>query len=179
MYSKHIIADSCSLLLLVKCNVLNALTEHTNVVIPEAVMKETTGKEATVKYPDASLIAQYISEERIKIVFVNKQNDEFNKNLLASLGAGEQEILLLSRQMKKSIVATDDGKAIKICRYFGIHFIISPKIVTELYRLNKIDDKKAKMAIQKLRIIGRYSPDIIAEAFYQLEEIKHAQTDNR
>ncbi len=138
MYTQHIIADSCSLILLAKCNVLKALTEYSKVIIPEAVMKEITGKEAINKYPNASLIAKYISEGRIKIASVNKQNDEFNKNLHASLGAGEQEVLLLSRQMKKSLVATDDGKAIKICRYFGIHFIITPKIVTELYRLNKI-----------------------------------------
>ncbi len=177
MYS-HLIADSCSLILLIKCNVLEVLVEHLKVVIPEAVLKETTSEKIALKYPDAALILQYVSEEKIKVVTVNRQKDAFNREFLSSLGAGEREVLLLSRQQEKSVVATDDGKAIKICRYFGIPFIISPKIVTDLYRLGRIDDEKAKAAIKKLRVIGRYSPDIIAEAIYQLEEIKHVKADN-
>jgi predicted nucleic acid-binding protein len=177
--SSHLIAHSCSLILLVKCNVLEALIEHFKVVIPEAVLKETTSEGIALKHPDAALIAQYVFEEKIKVVTVNRQNDILNIEFVSSLGDGEREVLLLSRQQKNSVVATDDGKAIKICRYFGIPFIISPKIVSELYRLDKIDAEKAKTAIQKLRIIGRYSPDIIAEAIYQLEEIARVKANNR
>jgi hypothetical protein len=48
----------------------------------------------------------------------------------------------------------------------------------ELFRLGKIDFNKAKSSIEKLRIVGRYPPDIIAEALLKLEEIKDAQTNN-
>jgi len=178
LYS-HLIADSCSLILLVKCNILEVLVKHLNVVIPEAVLKETTNERIALKHPDAALISQYVFKEKIKVATVNGQNHMLNIPFPSSLGAGEREVLLLSRQQENSVVATDDGKAIRICKYFGIPFIISPKIVSELCRLDKIDDEKAKTAIQKLRIIGRYSPDIIAEAIYQLEEIKRVKADNR
>lgn len=146
--SSHLIADSCSLILLIKCNVFEVLVDHLKVVIPQAVLKETTNEKAALKYPDAALILQYVSEKRIKVVAVNRQEDTLPEEFLNSLGAGEREVLLLSRQQEKSVVATDDGKAIKICRYFGIPFIISPKIISELYRLDKIDVEKAKAAIQ-------------------------------
>lgn len=69
-------------------------------------------------------------------------------------------------------------KGIKACRYMKLPFLISPKIVVELYRLGKINFTKTKSSIEKLRIIGRYSPDIIAEAILKLEEIKYAKTNN-
>lgn len=56
-----------------------------------------------------------------------------------------------------------------------MQFIISPKIVTEIYRLDGIDLTKAKKSIEKMKIVGRYSPDIIAEAILELEVTKDAK----
>jgi len=85
---------------------------------------------------------------------------------------------LLLKQTANSILATDDGKAIKACRYLNFPFIISPKIAIELYRLCMIDFTKSRSSIEKMRIIGRYSPEIIAEALLELEEVKHVKTSN-
>jgi hypothetical protein len=81
--------------------------------------------------------------------------------------------------MENAILVADDGKAIKACRYLKIPFMISPKVVTALYRLEKIDFVEARTSIDKLRIIGRYSPEIIAEALLRLEEIKNVKANNR
>lgn len=158
---------------------LKFLVEGLKVVIPEAVLKETTGEKAAFKYPDAAIILQYVAKEKINVAAVNRQKNSLSGEFLNPLGAGEREVISLSQQLEKSLIATDDGKAIKIYRYLEIPFIISPKIVLELYRLDKIDDKKAAAAMQKLRTIGRYSPDIIAEAIYQLEETRRVKADNR
>jgi predicted nucleic acid-binding protein len=97
-----------------------------------------------------------------------------------TLGKGEwAAIRLVQRMGEGAVLATDDGKAIKTCRYLNLPFIISPKIATELYRLGRIDRSSAKAAIEKMRIAGRYAPDIIAEALLRLEEIRNAQTGNR
>jgi len=54
--------------------------------------------------------------------------------------------------------------------FFNIPFIITPKIVVELFRLQKISFKKARDALLKLDKIGRYSPEIIADALISLME---------
>ena len=96
-----------------------------------------------------------------------------------SLGKGETEALLLAKQTKDAALATDDGKAIKVCRYFGIPFIISPRIAADLYRLDAIAFAEARSAIEKMKLIGRYSSDIISESILELEVIRDAKTNDR
>ncbi|KKL55926.1 hypothetical protein LCGC14_2250510 [marine sediment metagenome] len=76
------------------------------------------------------------------------------------------------------MLATDDGKAIKAARFLKVPFVITPKIVTELFRLQKISLKKAHGSLEKLAKIGRYSPEIIADALVSLMEEKDDKTDN-
>ena len=77
-----------------------------------------------------------------------------------------------------AIYATDDGKAIKAARFLKVPFIISPKIIVDLYRLQKISLKKARKSIEKLGKIGRYSPEIIAESILSLTEARNGKTHN-
>jgi len=51
-------------------------------------------------------------------------------------------------------------------------------ITTELYRRGRIERPLAKVAIEKMRIEGRYAPDIIAEALLRLGEIGNVETGN-
>ena len=97
-----------------------------------------------------------------------------------TLGKGEWAAIRLAQEMGEgAVLATDDGKAIKTCRFLNLPFIISPKIATELYRHGRIERPLAKAAIEKMRIEGRYPPDIIAEALLRLEEIGNVETGNR
>ena len=66
----------------------------------------------------------------------------------------------------------------KSCRFRDLPFIISPKIATELYRHERIEAHLAKGAIEKMRIEGRYAPDIIAEALLRIKEIGNVETGN-
>ena len=52
------------------------------------------------------------------------------------------------------------------------------EIVTELFRLQKISFKKAHGSLEKLGKIGRYSPEIIADALVSLMEEKDDKTNN-
>ncbi|MBW1741068.1 MAG: hypothetical protein JRJ42_08040 [Deltaproteobacteria bacterium] len=76
------------------------------------------------------------------------------------------------------LFVTDDGKAIKAAKFFKVPFIITPKIVVELFRLQKISFSKARESLEKLGKIGRYSPEIIADALVSLMEEKNGKTDN-
>jgi predicted nucleic acid-binding protein len=93
-----------------------------------------------------------------------------------SLGEGEQDALFLAFQLNKSLFGTDDGKAIKAARFLGVPFVISPKIVVELYRLERVSFKKARESLEKLAVIGRYSPEIIADALARIMEEKDDPT---
>jgi hypothetical protein len=84
----------------------------------------------------------------------------------------------LAKKLEGSLLATDDGKAIKAARFFNVPFIITPKIVVELFRLQKISFKKARKSIEKLAKIGRYSSEIIADALISLMEKDDGKTHN-
>jgi hypothetical protein len=51
-------------------------------------------------------------------------------------------------------------------------------IVVELFRLQKISFKKARESLEMLSKIGRYSPEIIADALISLMEEKDGKADN-
>lgn len=95
-----------------------------------------------------------------------------------SLHKGEEEALLLSVKLGSLLFATDDGKAIKAARFLRVPFIITPRIVVDLFRLEKISLKKARQSIDKFGRIGRYSPEIIADALLSLMEEKDVKTNN-
>jgi hypothetical protein len=71
---------------------------------------------------------------------------------------------MLALEMKETLFATDDGKAIKAARFLRVPFIISPRIVIEMLRSGKISFKNARESLEKLGKVGRYSPEIIADA---------------
>ena len=170
-----IFADSCALILLAKCGMFELLAEAIPIIMPEGVYKEVVNKELLKKYADAAVIAGLILKKRIKVVPVKHRSFK----IPISMDRREIEALVLASQTSGHILATADRKAIKACRYLKIPFIISPKIAIELYRMDKIDFERVKLAIEKMKIIGRYSPDIIAEALIELEVIRNAKNSNR
>jgi predicted nucleic acid-binding protein len=73
-------------------------------------------------------------------------------------------------ELKITLVATDDGKAIKIAKFLNLPFIITLRIVIDLFNMKKNSREHARKAIEKLNVIGRYSPDIIAHVLLSLTE---------
>jgi hypothetical protein len=67
---------------------------------------------------------------------------------------------------------------IRAARFLRVPFIITPKLVVELFRLQKISFKKGRDSLEKLGKIGRYSPEIIADALVSLMEEKNGKTNN-
>ena len=171
---KKIVADSSAMILLAKCTLLELTTKLFEVVVPSSVIDETASEDLVRKYPDAALIRELITRGGIKL-----EHPSLTKfQIPLSLHPGELEALLLALNSRNSLLATDDGKAIKAARFLKIPFIITPKIVIDLFRLKKINMNKARQSIEKLGKIGRYSPEIIAESILSLMEASHGQADN-
>jgi predicted nucleic acid-binding protein len=170
----RIVADSSSLILLAKCSLLKIVCDLFEVIVPKTVSIEVASEDLVKKYPDAALISELISKGAINVQ--NPGSDHLPSPL--SLHKGEKEALLLAINLNGSLLATDDGKAIKAARFFNVPFIITPKIVVELFRLQKISFKKARESIEKLGKIGRYSSEINAEALISLMEVENGKADN-
>jgi len=170
----RIVADSSSLILLAKCSLLEIVCDLFDVIVPKAVSIEVASENLVKTYPDAALISKLTSKGAIKV-----QSPGNDRRLLPlSLHKGEEEALLLAINLDSSLLATDDGKAIKAARFFNVPFIVTPKIVVELFRLQKISFKKARESIEKLGKIGRYSPEIIADALISLMEKEDGKANN-
>jgi predicted nucleic acid-binding protein len=168
------VADSSALILLAKCNLLKIVCDLFDVIVPKAVSLEVASEDLVKKHPDAVLISQLMLKGAIKIQ--NPGSARPPSPLL--LHKGEEEALLLAINLDRSLFATDDGKAIKAARFSNVPFIITPKIVVELFRLRKISFKKARESLKKLGKIGRYSPEIIADAFISLKEKEDGKANN-
>jgi predicted nucleic acid-binding protein len=161
-----IVADSCALILLAKSGLLKALTEFRRVIVPAAVFEEVVNQNTIKKFPDAESISGMASRGNIEVV----SKELADRKPPITLGKGEWAAIRLAQEIgKDAVLATDDGKAIKTCRFLNLPFVISPKIATELYRHGCIEGPLARAAIERMRIDGRYAPDIIAEALLRLQ----------
>ena len=169
---KKIIADSTALILLAKCSLLQTLCTRFEVVVPSSVIDETASDELVKDYPDASLIRDLFNKGFFKI----ELPESGKLNTPITLHRGESDALMLTLQSPDTLYATDDVKAIKAARFMKIPFIITPKIVVDLYRLREISFDKARHSIEKLGKIGRYSPEILAESILSLKEVRNGKT---
>ena len=170
----QMVADSSALILLAKCSLLEIVCNLFDVIVPKAVTIEAASEDLVKNYPDAALISALISKGAIKV----ESSGSDKLPLPISLHRGEEDAFLLAIKLGRSMFATDDGKAIKAAKFFKVPFIITPKIVVELFRLQKISFKKARKSLEKLGKIGRYSPEIVADALVSLMEEKNGKTNN-
>ena len=107
-----IVVDSSALILLAKCGLIEKLCDSYQIVAPSSVIDEVASENMIKRFPDAAIIADLISNSKIK-----EQNPEtVDLQLPLTLGQGETDALFLARELKNSIFATDDGKAIRASR---------------------------------------------------------------
>jgi predicted nucleic acid-binding protein len=156
----RLVADSSALILLAKCGLLESVCDLFEMTVSPVVNVEVASESLVKRYPDALLIADLVSKGKIRI----KAPRRVKLSLPLSLHKGEEETLMLALEMKETLFATDDGKAIKAARFLRVPFIISPRIVIEMLRSGKISLKNARESLEKLGKVGRYSPEIIADA---------------
>ena len=112
----QMVIDSSALILLAKCNLLEIVCDLFEVIAPETVTVEVASEKLIRNYPDAALISDLISKEAINV----KSPGSAGFTMPISLHQGEQDALLLSIKLKRALLATDDGKAIRAARFLKI-----------------------------------------------------------
>lgn len=150
-----IVFDASTLILLAKIDLLQLVLNQYSGVIPEIVKEEVVYKDVM----DAKLIIQQIKEGKL---IVNKNPDKSKIKLILKdfpLGKGEAAAIIFAKE-KDSVLATDDGLAIKVCKIFGIKFITAIHFLIEA----KLEKSLAITKLNLLQKYGRYCPEIIKDA---------------
>ena len=147
--------DSSTLILLAKITLLKAFAKKNKVIITPKVKAEVLRKKELY---DVKIIEHLIEEKLItesKSKFTSKKiSMEFN------IGEGESEALQLSWEIK-SVLATDDWKAIKACKIIDIRFVTAIHCLIYLKNDGELDKKLALEKLKNLEKYGRYNQEII------------------
>ena len=162
--TKIIVSDASTLISLQKIALLDKLVKNFNFIIPPEVYNESVIKGKNVKSRDAYLIEDKINKNLIKL---KKIKDEKRIEYIIKefgLGKGETEAIALFLQENADILATDDHKAINLCKVYKIQFMTALTFVISAFDIKIVNENKAKEMIKDLSIYGRYKDELIYKA---------------
>lgn len=163
-----IIFDASTLILLSKAELLEIFVSEFRgkVLIPEKVREEVlAGSKGEV-----SSFGKLIHEKKIHVLkvrnskAVEKLMEDFN------IDEGEAEALILAIQEKATMVATDDGNAIKACKLLKMDFTTAITFLIRAFEKNLIGQGEALSKLQRLISVGRYDKKIIEDATKRIKE---------
>ncbi len=160
------VMDACSVILLAKASVLEAVADQHSVCVTKSVYDEVLqGKQK--KYEDALLLERLRDAQKIKIVtadeaFVCKLMNDFN------MEEGEASTIAFGLA-NKAIVATDNRQGRKAARVNGLQLVGSIELIVHLVQLKRINKAKGKAALETLRKNGWFDNSLIERA---LEDVQ-------
>ena len=148
-----------------KCSVLRGYGERVHLITTRAVLDEVASPELQRRHPDAVIVARAVEEGIVAVHRVRSR-----RKLPISLGSGEAAAIRLLLQEGADLLLTDDGRAIRACRIMDVSFTTTPRVVVDLHRAGGIGLADARRALEKLAVVGRYAPEVIAAALVSLNE---------
>lgn len=163
-----IVFDASTLILLSKAELLEVFVSDFKgkVLIPGKVKEEIlSGSKEGV-----ALIIKLINERKIHVLKVNhskavkKLMEDFN------IDEGEAEVLILAVQEKATMVATDDGNAMKACKLLKMDFTTAITFLIRAFEKDLINQGEALSKLQRLAMMGRYSRKIIEDGTKRIKE---------
>ena len=162
------IADSSSLILLAKISILDRLLSHLKepVTITLVIFNECTAKKGAM---DAELIKKRIKEGIILQRTLKSSNLSRKLEKDFNLGHGEAQAIQLCVEQELGLL-TDDKRTLQTCKILGIPFTTALNLVVQLYPRGILKKDETETYINKLKISGRYSTEVINKS---KEELHH------
>jgi predicted nucleic acid-binding protein len=159
-----IVFDSSTLILLAKIEILNTISEDIQVIIPEMVRSECTGKDLF----DAKLISSLIKNGKIKVASVTKKEsvEKLCRDFKIHIGEAEAFALALKKNLP---LAVDDLPSIKACKILNHKFTTAIHFLINVTENGKIKEDMAFVKLEKLSSYGRYSKRILQDAIKRLK----------
>ncbi len=168
--NKIVVSDASTLVLLQKIALLDKLIKDFSFIIPQEVYNEAVIKGKHIKSKDAYSIENKIKNNTIKVKNI-KDKKKFNQIINEfGLGEGETEAIVLFFQEKADTLATDDHKAINVCKIYGVPFITALTFALTAFELKIVNKNEANGMIKDLGIYGRYKDQLIYKALNYLGE---------
>ena len=162
--SQIIISDASTLVLLEKIDLLKTVIAKDKIIIPQKVYEEAVTKGIEKKAADAYNIKEYAERKKIEVRAI-KDKGRFEKLLREfNLGDGETEAVVLFIEHKADLLASDDHKAINLCKSLKIPFATAMAITLKYIKEKEIAYEDGKTMILGLGKYGRYSSELIADA---------------
>jgi predicted nucleic acid-binding protein len=168
-----VVADASSLILLAKCSLLGVYGRQVTLRAPRQVLREAAAEELWEEHPDAAEIARCTEQGLVKEAVVRSR-----RRLPLSLGEGEAAAIRLFLAERADLLLTDDGRALRTCRLLGVPFTTSPRVIVDLCWRGVVPPARARRALEKVAVAGRYSRAVIAAALAALLEARHDDTDD-
>lgn len=160
----EIVFDSSTLILLAKIEILNIISEDIQIIVPEMVRSECTGKDLF----DAKLISSLIKNGKIKVASVTKKEnvEKLCRDFKIHIGEAEALVLALKRNLP---IAVDDLPSIKACKILNHKFTTAIHFLINVTENGKINEDMAFVKLEKLSLYGRYSKRILEDATKRLK----------
>ena len=165
-----VIADSSNLILISKLELLDIFLEiYNEIIIPQAVYKESVEQGKEIKKIDAFFIEKRIREGKINVEKIkniagkNELIDNFN------LHEGEAEAIILFFEKKADLLGTDDYRTIKTCKILKIRYYTTLSFIYLCFKDGKLSKEIVLLKLENLETIGWYKRNLI---LYFKEKIK-------
>ena len=159
-----VISDASTLILLQKITLLDKLVKNFKFIIPQEVYNEAVIKGKKIKSKDAYLLENKINNNLITIKKIKDKKKVDYTMQEFGLGEGESEAIVLFLQENADILATDDHKAINLCKIYKIQFMTALTFVISASDIKIITKGEAKEMIIDLGVYGRYKDELIYKA---------------
>ena len=139
MRGSQVVSNAGPLMALAKLNRLSLLQKlFQEVLIPQAVYKETVIQGLTQGYPDALTLKLFLAQQGWQAIYVD--HNKVNKDLLkAKLDWGEIESIQLALNVKSAVLLIDDEEARTVARRQGLRTKGTIGILLQTFQKNLID----------------------------------------
>lgn len=156
-----VVKDAMILIHLAKLTLLETACEYFgDVRIPRSVEAETVDAGRSHGYPDATVIAESVSDGAIEVQDVTdvdlvERANQFN------VQGGEAEAVALAWELDADLLATDDDNVRRKDSLLGLRIVGTPAILLALFEDGWIDAAKLDRAVETLRDIGWFSAAVL------------------
>lgn len=153
MYHKAV-ADSSSLILLAKADIIDAVVKKHTIVIQKSVYRESIERGKIKGYESSYKLERLFQKNKIKI---EEPSDKIKDKIesLCSLYLGEKDAVALAFE-KNIAVICDDKKAINACKALKVKFATALNVLEQLHKKRVISKNKAILALENLKKYGWY-----------------------
>ena len=172
------ISDSSPIIIFAKINKLNLLIKlYDKIQITNGIYKEIVEQGLLINASDAKIIKKYIDDKKIEILELNKEYEEFSKELkeiYPQLGIGESDAISLALQKENKTIIIDEHLGRTIAKLYNLKSRGSLRVLIESYKKNNISETELRDTIDEMiKNKFRIGADVITEFWKIFEKLKN------